>query len=138
MQKLSSSFAHWFKSFLDNQITNMAKLLIRIKANLLVYEFIAKLVDYHIRNVISILCLKNSNNFVTRRLLVDIKSVCELIASSNKRFFGVNSHINNNLKSILIKFGHREFQFGHVLFLCAPHSTIKEAFLYFIYAEAWY
>ena len=106
----------------------MAKLLIRIKAKLLVNEFIAKLLDCYIRYDRSILCLKDDDNIVPRSLLVDIISVCELIASSNKRFFGINSHINDNLKFVHIKFGHRKFQFGHILFLCAPHSTIKEAF----------
>lgn len=106
----------------------MPKLLIRIKANLLVYEFIAKLLDCYVRYVRPILCLKSDDNIVPRCLLVDIVSVSELIASSNKRFFSISSHINDNLKFVLIKFGHRKFQFGHVLFLCAPHSTIKEAF----------
>ena len=67
----------------------MAKLLIRIKANLLVYEFITKLLDYYIRYVISILRLKSNYNIVLRCLLMNIEAVCKLIASSNKRFFGV-------------------------------------------------
>ena len=67
----------------------MAKLLIRVKANLLVNEFVAKLLDYNIRNSIAILRLKNNDNIIARCLLVNIESVCELIASSDKRFFCV-------------------------------------------------
>ena len=67
----------------------MAKLLIRIKANLLVNEFIAKLLDHKFQNIITILRFKYNYNIIARCLLMDIKSVCKLIASSNKRFFGV-------------------------------------------------
>ena len=115
----------------------MAELLIRIKANLLVYEFIAKLLDYYIRYFITILCLKNSDNIVIRFLLVNIESVCKLIASSNKRFFGINSHINDNLKFILIKLGYREFQFGHILYFTAPLAAPSRNF-HSLYVEAWH
>lgn len=96
----------------------MAKLLIRIKANLLVNEFIAKLLDHKFRNIITILRFKNYDYIITRCLLMDVESVSKLIASSNKRFFGINCHINDNLKFIIFKFCNRKFQFSH------SHSNI--------------
>ena len=107
----------------------MAKLLIHIKANLLVYKFIAKLLDYNFRNGISIHSFKNDDYIITRCLLMYKESVCKLIASSNKRFFGIKSHINDNLKSILFKFGHRELQFGHILLSPRPLQHHQGTFL---------
>ena len=51
----------------------MAKLLIRIKANLLVNEFIAKLLDHKFRNIITILRFKYNYNIIAGYLLMDIK-----------------------------------------------------------------
>ena len=67
----------------------MSKLLIRVKTNLLVYEFITKLLDHDFRNSIGILRFKYNANIIARCMLMDIISVSKLIASSNKCFFGV-------------------------------------------------
>ena len=67
----------------------MPKLQIRVEANLLIYEFITKLLDHDFRNSIAILRFKYNDNIIARCLLVDIISVSKLIASSNKCFFGV-------------------------------------------------
>ena len=67
----------------------MTKLQIRIMTNLLVNEFVAKLLDHKFRNIITILRFKYNYNIIARCLLMDIKSLCKLIASSNKGSFGV-------------------------------------------------
>ena len=135
-QEQSSSFAHWFKCFLDNQITNMTKLVIRIKSNLLVNKFVAKLLDYKFRNGISVLRFKNGDNVITRCLLMDMESVSKLIASSNKRFFGINCHINDNLKFILFKFCNRKFQFSHSHSnIYVPSAPPKDDYYY---VKAWH
>ena len=82
----------------------MSKLLIRIKANLLVYKFIAKQFDNFFHNNIAIFRLKHNNDCISICLLMNIESVSKLIASCNEGFFCIQFHINNNLKFILFKF----------------------------------
>ena len=67
----------------------MAKLLIRIKANLLVNEFIAELLNSFFRNRVAILCFKHHKNVFSICLLMNIEAVGKLIASSSKGLFCV-------------------------------------------------
>lgn len=83
----------------------MAKLQIRIVTNLLVNEFIAELLDSFLRNSISILRFKHYTHRISFCLLMNKKSICKLIASSNNCFFGIQRQVYNNLKFVIFKLG---------------------------------
>lgn len=114
----------------------MAKLQIRIVTNLLVNEFIAELLDSFLRNSISILRFKHYTHRISFCLLMNKKSICKLITSCNNCFFGIQRHINNNLKFVIVNFGNRKFQFSH------SHSNIRvpsaPSMDDYYYAEAWH
>lgn len=67
----------------------MAKLQIRIIANLLVYKLIAKLFDNSICNSIAFLGFKYDFYVIAHRLLMDVKAVGKLVTRRNERFFSV-------------------------------------------------
>ncbi len=114
----------------------MAKLQIRIVTNLLVNEFIAELLDSFLRNSITFFRFKHNTHRISFCLLMNKESICKLIASSNNCFFGIQRHIYNNLKFVIVNFGNRKFQFSH------SHSNIRVPSAppkdYYYYAEAWH
>ncbi len=83
----------------------MTKLQIRIVTNLLVYEFIAELLDSFLRNSITFLRFKHNTHRISFCLLMNKESICKLIASSNNCFFGIQRQVYNNLKFVIFKLG---------------------------------
>ena len=114
----------------------MAKLQIRIVTNLLVNEFIAELLDSFLRNSMTFLRFKHNTHRISFRLLMNKESVSKLIASRDNCFFGIQCHIYNNLKLVIVEFSNRKIQFSH------SHSNIRVPSAPpkddYYYAEAWH
>ena len=107
------SFCYGFKCFLDYQITDMPKLLIRIITDLLIYKFVAELFNNLIINHIAFLRFEYHNYIIALRLLMNEETVCKFIASSDNDFFCIQCYINNDLKPFVLKFCNRKFKFSH-------------------------
>ena len=67
----------------------MAKLLIRVVANLLVNQLIAELLDGGLGNNVSFFRFEDNDDVISRCLLMDIESISKLVASRDERFFSV-------------------------------------------------
>ena len=114
----------------------MAKLQIRIVTNLMVNEFIAELLDSFLRNSITVLRFKHNTHRISFCLLMNKESICKLIASSNNCFFGIQRHIYNNLKLVILKFGNGKYQCTHSYSnIHVPSAPPKDDYYY---AKAWH